>query len=97
MTTPIIYLPAIVVSLAGIGYLLATDQKRRRSRGVRKAAKLPQSKFAGWAIVIVPGLLLLMLGEPGAFLAWFGSTIVGAWLIVSLAGRGVQAGNGTKP
>ncbi|NJS13306.1 MAG: hypothetical protein HC788_00400 [Sphingopyxis sp.] len=83
MSTTTAFLLAIAVSVGGIAYLSAIDQKRTRVFELVRTSRLPRSKLAGWAIVLLPALGLLTSGHVSAFLAWFGALTVSAWLIAS--------------
>ena len=77
---------AAAISLAGLFYLLAINDKRRRSLGLPKHTSLPRSPMAGWGVFLAPGLALAAASMPSAFLVWFGGVTVSAW-IISARGR----------
>lgn len=83
MTTPIAFLAALAASILGLGYLRRIDQKRRRALGISRAHGLPQSKAAGWLLVISPGIVLVVAGQVSAFLAWSGAVMICAWLMAA--------------
>lgn len=73
---------AVAVSLAGVGYLAGTDQKRRR------AFRLPSAASAnprlGWALVLLPGVILPFAAGGGGFTIWIGAVSVAGWAIAAL-------------
>jgi hypothetical protein len=86
MTTTAAFLVALALSLTGILYLRFTDEKRRRVLGLAPRSRRPRSRIVAWAIVLLPGLVLLFTGHASAFLIWLGSSAVCSWLIVSWRG-----------
>jgi hypothetical protein len=72
---------AAAVSLAAVGYLAATDSKRRR------AFRLPPvgRRYAGaaWALALSPGALLPFASGAGGFCVWLGAVAVGGWAIAA--------------
>lgn len=81
---------ALATSLLGVFYLLAIDEKRRRVLRTAQRIKIPRSTPTGWACVLLPGLILIFLGQISAFLAWFGAVTVCAWLIACKEPRSRQ-------
>ena len=78
-------LGAVGVSLAAIGYLAATDPKRRRAfrlGGGRRTAALPGLDARGAR----PGVLVPIWGAaaPGSSV-WLGATATVGWLLVGMA------------
>lgn len=69
-------------SLAALGYLAATDPKRRRAfRLPPIAARHPG---LAWAAVVAPGAAVAWLAGGGGFLVWFGAATVAGWGIAAL-------------
>ena len=68
---------AVGVSLAALGYLAATDPKRRR------AFRLPEvaERWPGvaWALVLLPGLLVPLASGGAGFVIWLGASAIGGW------------------
>ena len=77
------------VSLAALGYLAATDPKRRR------AFRLPTAKRrrAGlaWAAALLAGALVPVWSGGGGFLIWFGATTVTGWGLAAISPERVSA------
>jgi hypothetical protein len=73
---------ATVASLAGLGYLAATNPKRR------SAFRLPPPERRragwGWAAVLAPGLFAAGLGGAGGLFIWFGATSAAGWAIAAV-------------
>lgn len=71
---------AIAASLAALGYLRATDPKRRR---VFRRPPLGGPSYAriAWAAAVLPGLLLLGLSGGAGFTIWLGATAFGGWVV----------------
>jgi hypothetical protein len=78
-------MPAILAgtatSLAALGYLAATDPKRRRS--FRLPAPGRRHPGAAWIAALAPGALVGAVGGAGAFFVWFGATSVLGWGIAA--------------
>ena len=75
-------LAAVAVSLAGVGYLTGTDPKRRRAFRLPPAASA--SPRLGWALVLLPGVLLPFAAGGGGFTVWIGAVSVAGWAIAAL-------------
>jgi hypothetical protein len=81
-----VILPSVLlatgVSLAGLGWLAATDPKRRRAFRLPR----PERRRAawGWTGVLAPGALAAALGGAGGFLVWFGATSAAGWAVAAL-------------
>lgn len=82
--TPLAATPlAVAVSLAGLAYLSGTDPKRRRAFRLPPAAS--SHPRVGWAVVLLPGLVLPFLAGGGGFTVWIGAVSVVGWAIAALA------------
>lgn len=77
MMTVTVTLAAILLSLAGIVLLTATDPKRRRVFGLPDAKHRP----AGLAclLILVPGVVLLIAGQSAAFVMWLAAVPLAGW------------------
>jgi hypothetical protein len=77
------------VSLGALGYLAATDPKRRR------AFRLPptEGRRAGlaWLVALTPGVVIPSLGGGGGFIVWLGATSVGGWALAAVSPNRVAA------
>jgi hypothetical protein len=75
-------LAGTAVSFAAIGYLAATDPKRR------SAFRLPpvprRHPRLAWTALLVPGLAVAGLAGGGGFLAWFGAVTVVGWAVAAV-------------
>lgn len=74
---------AITLSLAGLGWLNATDPKRRRAFGMKP---LPGARpiRAIWTAVLLPGILMPVWSGGAGFVLWLGATSVLAWALIAL-------------
>ena len=75
-------LGAVGVSLAAIGYLAVTDPKRRRA--FRQAGAGERRAAAGWAVALMPGVLVPWASGGGGFVVWLGATATAGWLLVGM-------------
>lgn len=73
---------AVAVSLAGVGYLAGTDPKRRRAFRLPPAAR--SNPRLGWALVLLPGVLLPFAAGGAGFTVWIGAVSVVGWAIAAL-------------
>ena len=74
---------ALLMTLLAVGYLALIDPKRKQALANLGSKWLPRSRLAGWAIVLLPGLFLIVHGAFSAFLIWFGCAIICLWLSIS--------------
>jgi hypothetical protein len=74
-------LAAVLVSLAGLGYLAAFDPKRRRV--FRLPPRARRWAVPAWLLVLAPGAALLWAGDGAAFVVWLGAATVLGWLMAS--------------
>jgi hypothetical protein len=70
------------VSLAALGYLAATDPKRRRSFRLPPAG--PRQAGVAWIVALAPGALVAAVGGAGGLFVWFGAVSVLGWGIAAL-------------
>lgn len=70
------------VSLGALGWLSATDPKRRRTFGI-KAGPQPAPRWA-WALVLVPGVLVPFWSGAAGFVLWLGAVSVVGWALVAV-------------
>ncbi len=70
---------ALAVTLLAMVYLGLIDPKRGRVFATSTSKWLPHSRFAGWALVLLPGVALILAGQLSAFLIWFGAATVASW------------------
>lgn len=80
-------LAATAATLAALAYLAATDSKRRRVFGLPELGRPRRSRLALLA-VLLPGLLLLALGNGAGFVVWLGVVSVAGWGIAALTPAG---------
>ncbi|MFO7483774.1 hypothetical protein [Oceanibaculum nanhaiense] len=85
MTTVIVTLAAILLSLAGIIVLTATDPKRRRVSGLPEARRRPAALAS--ILIFVPGIALLIAGQSAAFVMWLAAVPLAGWLLAALPPR----------
>ncbi|MEM6480555.1 MAG: hypothetical protein AAF681_01820 [Pseudomonadota bacterium] len=73
----------IVLSLAGLGYLAATDPKRRR---IFKQSKIERRPFAWPARIatFAPGLYLTIIGHWSGLSIWAGAVTTVGWAMVAI-------------
>jgi len=76
-------LGAVGVSLAAIGYLAATDPKRRRA--FRQPAVPKRWPRLAWTLVLLPGVLVPMGSVGAGFVIWLGASATLGWLLVGLS------------
>lgn len=76
-------LGGVGVSLAAFGYLAATDPKRRRV--FRLAPATRRRPRLAWAIALLPGLALPVIGGAGAFFVWLGAVSVAGWAVAAVS------------
>jgi hypothetical protein len=82
-------LAGTAMSLAALGYLAATDPKRRRS--FRLPAPERRHPGAAWIAALAPGALVGAVGGAGAFFVWLGTASVLGWGVAA-APPGATAG-----
>ena len=76
-------LAAILVSLAGIILLAASDPKRRRVFGLPEARRRPVALAC--LCLVAPGLALLIAGQPAAFVMWLAAVPLVGWALAALS------------
>ena len=76
-------LAATGLSLAGLGWLSATDPKRRRAFGLA-APTTERPARAVWALVPLPGMLVPFWSGAAGFVIWLGATSVLGWVLVAV-------------
>lgn len=91
--TALLTLTAIAVSALGIGWLLSTNAKRRRAFDLPPRQGRSYTALA-WAVVLLPGLLLLADGQAAAFVMWLGGAPVVAWLLAACPPARFEAARG---
>lgn len=82
MTTVIVTLAAILLSLAGIAVLAATDPKRRRVFGLPEARRRPAALAC--LLTLAPGAALLIAGQSAAFVMWLAAVPLIGWGLAAL-------------
>ena len=82
-------LGAVGVSLAAIGYLAATDPKRRRAFRLPKVAE--RRPRLAWTLVLLPGVLVPIWSGGAGFVLWLGASATLGWLLVGLSPRRLEA------
>lgn len=87
--TVAVTLAGTAVSLAGLGYLAATDPKRRRAFRLPPVAK--RRPRLGWAAALVPGALVAALAGAGSFFVWFGAVTVVGWTLAATRPEAAEA------
>ena len=80
MLTLIWTLAALAVSLGALIFVRAHDPKRRRVLGLA-AGTAPSYSGLGWAVAFFPGVALLAIGNPAAFILWIAALTVLGWLM----------------
>ncbi|WP_439515743.1 hypothetical protein [Oceanibaculum nanhaiense] len=85
MTTVTVTLAAILLSLAGIIVLTATDPKRRRVSGLPEAKRRPAALAN--VLIFAPGIALLIAGQSAAFVMWLAAVPLAGWLLAALPPR----------
>ena len=76
-------LAAISLSLAALGYLAATDPKRRRA--FRLPPPYRRRAGAAWAAALGPGLLLPYWSGGAGFFVWLGAASVAGWILAAVS------------
>lgn len=82
-------LAGTAVSFAAIGYLAATDPKRRSA--FRLPAAPRRHPRLAWTALLVPGAVVAGLAGGGGFLAWFGAVTVVGWTVAAVRPDGSGA------
>lgn len=77
-------LAAIAVSTSAIGYLTATDAKRRRVFGQEPINREPWQKWAALGTLFLPGVLLLAVGNGAGFTVWIAAATVLGWVLAAM-------------
>jgi hypothetical protein len=72
---------AVALSLGSLGYVAATDPKRRRA--FRQPPARRRHAGAAWALALSPGALLPVASGAGGFCVWLGAVAVGGWAIAA--------------
>lgn len=80
------------VSLGALGWLSATDPKRRRTFGYKPAAR-PAPRWV-WALALVPGLLVPVWGGAAGFVLWLGAVSAVGWALVAVSPQRLSAAEG---
>lgn len=79
---------AVGISLAAIGYLAATDPKRRRTfRMPEVAVRWPR---LAWTVALLPGLLVPSWSGGAGFVTWLGATATLGWILVALPPKWIE-------
>jgi hypothetical protein len=79
MTPVLATLAAILVSLAGILLLAASDPKRRRVFGLPEARRRPVTLAC--LCLAAPGAALLIAGQSAAFVMWLAAVPLVGWAL----------------
>lgn len=74
---------AVAATLAALGWLTATDPKRRRAFRLPEPGR-PRRVRAALAAVFLPGLLLLGFGNGAGFAIWLGVVSVAGWGLAAM-------------
>lgn len=82
-------LAGTAVSFAAIGYLAATDPKRRSAFRLPPVAR--RHPRLAWAALLAPGAVVAALAGGGGFLAWFGAVTVVGWAVAAMRPDGSGA------
>lgn len=82
MTTVLLTLVTIGLSAAAVAHLAHYDPKRRRAFAEPVRDRSPR-RAAAWTLAYVPGLLLLVFDQWGAFMMWIGGAPLMSWAIAS--------------
>lgn len=80
------------VSLAAIGYLAATDPKRRSAFRLPPVAER-HPRLAWWA-VLLPGIAVTWFAGAGGMLVWAGAITVAGWALAAVRPGGTGALSG---
>lgn len=75
---------ATVLSLAALAYLAETDPKRRRVFGLAPF----EGRRCVWpalTVILLPGVVLLALGNGAGFIVWLGAVTVSGWGVAALS------------
>ncbi|EKE78928.1 hypothetical protein P24_01215 [Oceanibaculum indicum P24] len=82
MMTVTVTLAAILLSLAGIVLLTATDPKRRRVFGLPDAKHRPA--VLACLLILAPGVALLIAGQSAAFVMWLAAVPLAGWALAAI-------------
>lgn len=82
MTPVLATLAAILVSLAGIILLIASDPKRRRVFGLPEARRRPATLAC--LLILAPGAALLIAGQSAAFVMWLAAVPLVGWALAAV-------------
>lgn len=77
-------LAAIAVSTSAIGYLTATDAKRRRVFGQEPVNRESWQKWTALGALFLPGALLLAWGNGAGFTVWIAAATVLGWIVAAM-------------
>lgn len=77
-------LAATGASLAALGWLAATDPKRRRAFRLSLAPVQPRARNAAWALALLPGALVPLASGGAGFVLWLGAVSVAGWGLAAM-------------
>ncbi len=91
MSTDLYSALTILVSLLPLTVLALRDPKRLRSLRQRQPGAQSRERRILAAVTLLPGLILIALGQWPAFLIWSGFITVAGWLLALWLARGPAA------
>lgn len=80
MTATLLGFVATCITVVGIVAIGLTDPKRARRRAERLSKVV---RYAGFALALGPGLLLVLKAHAVAALIWIGASAIGGWAVTN--------------
>jgi hypothetical protein len=71
------------LSLAALGWVAATDPKRRRAFGLPPHPG-PRRTGTAWLLALLPGVVVPLWGGGAGFVIWLGAVTVAGWGLAAL-------------
>lgn len=78
---------ALLPSIVLLVWIALRDPKRLRSRRLRTVPLSSRARGVITVLMLLPGVVLIGLGQWPAFLIWFGAVLTAGWLLVQLLAR----------
>lgn len=79
----VIILAAIAATLVSLSFAAASDPKRRRVSGL-PAPEKRRGLAVSLSGILLPGVLLIALGDGAGFVVWLGASTVAGWIVAAL-------------
>ena len=82
-TSGVVTLSGTALSLAALGWVAATDPKRRRAFGLPPHPG-PRRTGTAWLLALLPGFVLPVWAGGAGFVIWLGAVTVAGWGLAAL-------------